>query len=77
MEKKLVSIIIPFYNTGDSLVILLANLITDKYPNLEIICVDDASTDDSYAKVSKFARGKKMITFLHNKHNGGSASARK
>ena len=76
MNQKLVSIIIPFYNTGDSLIVLLAKLITDRYSNLEIICVDDASTDDSYAKISKFARDKKTITVLRNKHNGGSASAR-
>ena len=76
MDKPLISIIIPFYNTGDSLISLLKRLLTDKYENLQIICVDDKSTDDSFVTVKKFIKYEKNVLLLQNSHNGGASSAR-
>ena len=76
MNKPLVSIIIPFYNTGDTLVPLLKKLLVDKYQNLEIICIDDLSSDDSYVAVKNFCKHEKRVILLQNPHNGGASSAR-
>ena len=43
----MISIIIPFYNTGESCAQLVKQLLNDKQRDVEIICVDDNSTDDS------------------------------
>lgn len=79
--KPLISVIIPIYNTGDSVVKLLDKLTKQSYENLEIICVDDGSKDDSFDLVSEFIRQSKLknknlnMTILRQK-NQGAAGAR-
>ena len=43
----LISIIVPIYNAKDTLERCLKSLISQSYKNIEIICIDDASTDAS------------------------------
>ena len=45
MNNPLVSIIIPIYNREQTLERCLCSIIRQTYPNLEIIAVDDGSTD--------------------------------
>ena len=79
--KPLISVIIPIYNTGDSVVKLLDKLTKQSYENLEIICVDDGSKDGSFDLVAEFIRQTKLknknlnMTILHQK-NQGAAGAR-
>ena len=79
--KPLISVIIPIYNTGDSAVKLLNKLTKQSYENLEIICVDDGSKDDSFDLVAEFIRQSKLknknlnMTILRQK-NQGAAGAR-
>ena len=79
--KPLISVIIPIYNTGDSVVKLLDKLTKQSYENLEIICVDDGSKDGSFDLVSEFIRQSKLknknlnMTILRQK-NQGAAGAR-
>ena len=79
--KPLLSVIIPIYNTGDSVVKLLNKLTKQSYENLEIICVDDGSKDDSFDLVTEFIRQSKLknknlnMTILRQK-NQGAAGAR-
>ena len=47
MNLPLVSVIIPVFNTGKSAKNLVELLLENKYKNIEIIVVDDGSTDDS------------------------------
>ena len=47
MEKGFVSIIVPVYNVENYLEQCLDSLINQSYQNIEIIIIDDGSTDDS------------------------------
>ena len=79
--KPLISVIIPIYNTGDSVVKLLDKLTKQSYENLEIICVDDGSKDGSFDLVAEFIRQSSLknknlnMTILRQK-NQGAAGAR-
>ncbi|WP_035767382.1 glycosyltransferase family 2 protein [Butyrivibrio sp. NC2002] len=72
-----ISIIIPAYNIEDLIVRCLESVCSQTYPKelLEIIVVDDGSTDNTFDKAKEYARDKRNVTVLH-KENGGSSSAR-
>ena len=70
--KDLVSIIVPVYNTGEYLAPCIESLIAQTYQNLEIILVDDGSTDASGAVCDEFARRDSRITVIHQKNGGVS-----
>jgi cellulose synthase/poly-beta-1,6-N-acetylglucosamine synthase-like glycosyltransferase/spore germination protein YaaH/peptidoglycan/xylan/chitin deacetylase (PgdA/CDA1 family) len=73
-DAPLVSIIVPAYNEEVNAVSSVTSLLAGDYPNIEIIFVDDGSTDDTYLKVSQaFAGDPKVKVFT--KPNGGKASA--
>lgn len=81
MRLPLISIIIPVYNTGETVVKLLNQLMQDSYENLEIICVDDGSKDDSFSLLSEFCRQQKLKgsnkkIMLLQQENAGPAAAR-
>lgn len=71
----LVSVIIPIYNCEDYLRACLDGVLSQTYPNLEIILVDDGSTDGSYAICEEYAARNAGIVLLR-KPNGGPSSAR-
>lgn len=74
MEKPtlpLVSIIINNFNYAEYLGEAIESAIQQSYSNLEIIVVDDGSTDNSAATISKYVE---KITYIQ-KENGGQASA--
>ena len=74
MKTPLVSIIIPVYNTGESCIELLKCLYKSTYKNIEIICIDDGSTDDSYKVISDFIKNRKNIILKKQKNAGASAA---
>lgn len=74
MSAPLISVVIPFYNTGKSLKKLLAKILSSDFRDLEIICVDDCSTDNSYNLISQ-VKDKRLI-LCKTKTNMGSAATR-
>lgn len=74
MHTPLVSVIIPVYNTSLAVRRLLALLLTQTYENLEIICVDDGSTDDSLEQMQKLAKKDQRLQVFHQKNSGASAA---
>lgn len=71
-----VSIIVPIYNVGISLEKCIRSLMSQIYDNIEILLVDDGSTDDSGYLADKFQKEDNRIKVIHKK-NGGVTSARK
>ena len=69
-----VSIIVPIYNTEKYIKECLLSLLNQTYKNIEIICIDDGSTDDSLSIVEKYAKLDKRIVILTQKHKGVSAA---
>lgn len=71
----LISVIVPIYNMSGRMDLCLRCLTGQTYRNLEILLVDDGSTDDSWASIQKWAARDARIRPLH-KENGGVSSAR-
>lgn len=75
MMEDLVSIIIPVYNIEKYIQECIESVIAQSYRNLQIIIVDDGSTDDSGKICDKYAAADQRIKVIH-KPNGGLTSAR-
>lgn len=74
-NNPLVSIIIPCYNYGHLIKFTIDSLLAQSYQNLEIIVIDDGSTDDSKNVILKLMEDDNRIFYI-NKKNGGMSSAR-
>ena len=74
-NKDLISVIIPIYNVDKYLSRCIDSVINQTYKNLEIILVDDGSTDNSGKICDEYALKDTRIKVIH-KQNGGVSSAR-
>ena len=75
MKQPLVSVIVPIYNVGGYLKRAVHSILEQSYENLEVILVDDGSTDGCSEIVDEFARVDKRVVAIHQK-NAGQSSAR-
>lgn len=73
----LISIIVPIYNVKDYLVKCIESIIHQTYQNLEIILVDDGSTDGSAQICDDYATKDSRIVVIHKENKGSVVSARK
>ncbi|MBT0607155.1 glycosyltransferase family 2 protein [Aequorivita echinoideorum] len=71
-----ISIIIPVYNTQEYIMRCINSVLKQDLKNIEIIIVDDASTDTSYETILKIQRTDNRIKLLRLKENRGQAFAR-
>jgi len=67
--KPLVSVIIPTYNCGKFIEQSIESVLNQTYKNIEIIVVDDGSTDDTQVKLLKYG---KNINYIRKKNEGSS-----
>lgn len=74
-QKDLVSIIIPVYNVESLVKRCINSVQKQKYKNIEVIIVDDGSTDASKTVCDEMALLDSRLTVIH-KSNGGLSSAR-
>ena len=70
-----ISVIVPIYNVEKYLEKCLGSIINQTYKNLEIICVNDGSTDNSLEILKKYSNQDSRIIII-DKKNGGLSSAR-
>ena len=68
-----VTVIIPAHNETKHIEETVKSVLKTRYPKYEIIVIDDASTDDTFAKVSSLAEEYKQIRVIHLRQNKGKA----
>lgn len=75
MKNGMISVIVPIYNVEKYLLKCLKSISEQTYKNLEVILVNDGSTDNSGIIAETFARGDERFIYI-SKENGGLSSAR-
>ena len=74
-KKPLVSIIVPIYNVEDYVEKAVTCILEQDYKNIEVILIDDCSTDKSLKIVKQFKKYEN-VQLITNHKNGGAAYAR-
>lgn len=75
MSTPKVSVVIPVYNTEKYLRACLSSLVNQTYSNIEIIIINDGSSDDSGLICEEYSKSDERITFI-DKDNEGVSVAR-
>lgn len=75
IDDPLVSVILPVYNGAEHVGLAIESALSQSYRNLEVIAVDDGSTDDTLAILKHYATKDARVHILSQK-NGGVARAR-
>lgn len=73
MNKSLISVIIPVYNVEDYLVECIDSVLNQTYENIEIIIINDGSTDSSYKILKKYS-SYDNIRILSQENSGQSVA---
>jgi glycosyltransferase involved in cell wall biosynthesis len=68
-EEPLVSVIIPVHNAEDVIENTLDSVLNQSYQNMEVIIVDDASTDSSREKIEAYEDSRLKKIFLETNHH--------
>ena len=70
-----VSVVMPIYNAGDYLPRAIGDILQQTLPELELICVNDGSTDNSLSIIKSFMKKDQRIKLI-NQQNAGTSVAR-
>ena len=76
MNNKKISIIIPCYNQGKYIEDTVESVLNQTYKNIEIIVINDNSTDNSLDYINKIIKNNDKIKFINLEQNGGVSHAR-
>lgn len=71
-NKPLISVIIPAYNCEKTIEIAIASILNQTYKNVEVIVVDDKSTDGTKEVVSKIADTYKNVELVESEKDGSN-----
>ncbi|MCQ2378614.1 MAG: glycosyltransferase [Victivallaceae bacterium] len=71
-----ISVIVPVYNVAPYLPRALDSLLAQSFGDIEIICIDDASTDGSLQILRRYAERDARVKVIATAKNGGAARAR-
>ncbi len=77
MDQRNISIIVPVYNTEGLLPRCIESMMKQTYSDMEIILVDDGSTDGSYEVCKKYAEKDSRIIVVRQKNKGNNAARKK
>lgn len=72
MENELISVIVPVYNVEKYLDRCISSIVDQTYSDLEILLIDDGSTDRSGVICDAWMQKDKRIRVIHKKNGGGS-----
>lgn len=72
-----ITIIVPIYNNAKFLNRCLKSIINQSYDDLEVLLIDDGSTDNSLAICEKYKKQDKRVRVLYQNHQGVSAARNK
>ena len=75
MSQPLMSVVIPMYNASKFIRKVMEHLVHQTYQNIEIIIVDDGSTDDCADIIKQYAKNDKRIKLISQKNAGVSAAS--
>jgi len=75
-NTPVVSVIVPYYNAASHIARCLDSLVAQTLPSIEVICVDDGSTDGSLRIVEGFVKRHPDLFMSVTKPNGGRSDAR-
>ena len=75
MENELISVIIPIYNIEKYIDDCISSIINQSYKNIDILLIDDGSTDSCFEKCDQWEKKDNRIRVIH-KENGGLSDAR-
>lgn len=74
MENKLVSVVVPVYNAEKFLKLCVQSILDQTYKNLEVILVDDGSTDNSSTICDDIQRNDSRVKVIHKENEGAGLS---
>lgn len=75
-DRPMVSVIIPVYNAKKYLARCLDSILAQTVEDIEIVAVNDCSTDDSLSLLQEYAMRDPRVTIVDKKNNEGSLMAR-
>lgn len=75
MKKNLVSVILPVFNAGEYLEQIFQDILNQSYQDIELIVIDDGSTDNSWEIIQRFINNDSRIRAIQVE-NGGPSKAR-
>ncbi|RLC39557.1 MAG: hypothetical protein DRH33_02555 [Candidatus Nealsonbacteria bacterium] len=76
IKSFLISVIIPSYNSGKYLNEAIESVVNQTYKNLEIIIINDGSSDDTEEIAKKWQQKDERVRYINHKINRGPAAAR-
>ena len=74
MSERVVSIIVPVYNVEAYLAECIDSLLGQTYPHLEVLLIDDGSTDGSGKICDDYAQRDSRVRVVHKKNEGVSVA---
>ena len=75
-QNELISVIIPSYNSGKFLGEAIESVVNQTYKNIEIIVINDGSTDNTEEIAKKWQKRDERVRYLKHKENKGPSAAR-
>lgn len=72
----IVSVVIPTYNRAEMVERAVRSVLAQTYPDLDVIIVDDCSTDNTLERVNQLQQTDRRIRYLRHENNRGAQAAR-
>lgn len=72
--NKLVSVIVPVYNSGKYISRCLDSILSQVYTNIEVVLIDDGSTDNSFEICREYEKNDSRVRVIHQENSGASVA---